>query len=59
MIIIIMMMAITMDGWMDAWMHGCMDGWMDAWMHGCMNAWMHAWMDAWMDILKGDCLYIA
>jgi hypothetical protein len=30
-------MYVCMDGWMDAWMHGCMD----AWMHGCMDAWMH------------------
>ena len=39
-----------MDGWMDAWMHGCTD----AWMHGCMDG----WRDGWMERERERCIYI-
>ena len=39
-----------MDGWMDAWMHGCMDAWMDGrMMDGPM------WCDAtWWGVMGCD-----
>ena len=43
MIMMMMVVVVRMDGWMDGWMGGWVDGWMDGrrdgWREGCRDAW--------------------